>query len=416
MSRYFLQKFIAPLAQIGADPNDSADVRLQKFLLVSGSFMFILAGALWGVLYIALGEPFAGAIPFGYAVISALSVMLFGLTRRYHFFRFSQLLLTLLLPFLLQIALGGFINSSAVILWSLISPLGALIFDEPRHAPRWFLAYLGLVILSGLLQPYVRLSNTLLPEVRLLFFVMNIGAVCAVAFILLYSFVRQKNEVLRLLRLEQEKSENLLLNILPKEIAAILKNESRTIADHFEGASILFADMVGFTPLSARMAPAEMVDLLNEVFSFFDSLVDKYQVEKIRTIGDSYMVASGVPRPRPDHAYALAQMALEMRSYISSYPSCVDRNLNFRIGINSGPVVAGVIGRKKFIYDLWGDAVNTASRMESHSEAGKIQITRETFELIKDEFICERRGTVEVKGKGEMETWYLVGQRSGDHE
>jgi guanylate cyclase len=317
----------------------------------------------------------------------------------------------LLLPFLLMLALGGYANASAVILWSIIAPLGALIFDEPGQAPFWFLGYLGLVVASGFLQPYLRSANHLSSNQLLAFYVLNIGAVSAIAFILLYTFVRQRNALLAQLRVEQAKSDGLLLNILPAEVAAILKNGERTIADHFPGASILFADMVGFTPMTASMAPADMLALLNVVFSYFDSLVEKYGLEKIRTIGDSYMVASGVPRPRPDHAQALARMALEMRTYIQTNPSCVDRQLSFRIGINSGPVVAGVIGRKKFIYDLWGDAVNTASRMESHGTPGCIQITRETYELIKDEFICEARGTIMVKGKGEMETWYLVAER-----
>ncbi len=155
-----------------------------------------------------------------------------------------------------------------------------------------------------------------------------------------------------------------------------------------------------------------MVRLLNEIFSHFDSLVEKYDLEKIRTIGDNYFVASGVPRPRPDHAHALARMALDMCEYISSRPpSRTGKRLDFRIGINSGPVVAGVIGRKKFVYDVWGDAVNLGSRMESTGTAGKIQIGRATYELIKDDFACEPRGTVTVKGKGEMETWYLVGLR-----
>jgi guanylate cyclase len=213
-------------------------------------------------------------------------------------------------------------------------------------------------------------------------------------------FVGQKN-------MFQEKSETLLLNILPKEIAAILKNESRTIADHYEEASVLFADMVGFTPLSAQLPPVEMVELLNEVFSYFDSLVDKYNVEKIRTIGDSYMVAAGVPRGRPDHAQALIGMALEMRDYIATHTFCHDQRVNFRIGINSGSMIAGVIGRRKFVYDVWGDAVNIASRMESHGLGGAVQITQATYELVKDEFICEPRGTVNVKGKGEMEVWLV---------
>jgi len=412
MSASVIASMLSAGARIGADPRDSEDVRLHKSMLVMSTVMFLLAGLLWGLLYFALGETTAGWIPFGYGLFSLLSLIVFAVTGRYHFFRFSQLVLILVLPFLLMAALGGFVNGSVVVLWALIAPMGALVFDEPGRAPAWFVSYLGLVILSGFLGPYIRQSNQLSPQQVQFFFVLNTAGVSSFAFILLYTFVRQRNALLALVRIEQGKSENLLLNILPKEIAAILKNEERTIADHFPGASILFADMVGFTPMTAAMAPVDMLNLLNDVFSFFDSLVDKYGLEKIRTIGDSYMVAAGVPRPRPDHAQALARMALEMRTYVLTNPACVERQINFRIGINSGPVVAGVIGRKKFIYDLWGDAVNTASRMESHGTPGCIQITRETYELLKGEFVCEPRGTITVKGKGEMATWYLVGERA----
>jgi guanylate cyclase len=237
---------------------------------------------------------------------------------------------------------------------------------------------------------------------------LNIGTVSAIAIFLLAYFVGEKNRLFTLLRGEQAKSESLLLNILPKEIAAILKNESRTIADHYTEASVLFADMVGFTPLSATLPPVEMVELLNEAFSFFDLLLDKYDVEKIRTIGDSYMVASGVPRRRTDHAQALVCMALEMRDFIATHTFHNGQRVDFRIGINSGPVIGGVIGKRKFVYDVWGDAVNVASRMESHGLGGAVQITQATYELIKDEFICEPRGTVNVKGKGEMDVWLVV--------
>ena len=190
-----------------------------------------------------------------------------------------------------------------------------------------------------------------------------------------------------------------------------MKDGSRTIADHFDSVSVIFADVVGFTTLTAKMAPGELVGLLNEFFSYFDSLVEKYGLEKIRTIGDNYMVAAGVPRPRNDHADALARMVLDMIEYCSSRAIVADVPLQFRIGMNSGPTVAGVIGHKKFQYDLWGDAVNTASRMESHGVPGKIQVTRETYDLIKDDFVFTARSAVDVKGKGNMETWFLDGVR-----
>jgi len=293
-----------------------------------------------------------------------------------------------------MLALGGFINGSAVVLWSLICPLGAMLFDDHRKAPPWFLAFGFLVVLSGVIQPFQRVSNNLSSSVATFFF-------SFLVFMMVYYFVGQKN-------LFQQKSEELLLNILPREIAVILKNESRTIADQYDQASVLFADMVGFTPLSAKIPPVEMVELLNEIFSFFDSLLDKYGVEKIRTIGDSYMVASGVPRKRSDHAQALAHMALEMQKYISNHTFRNGQRVSFRIGINSGSMIAGVIGRRKFVYDVWGDAVNVASRMESHGLGGAVQITLATYELIKDEFICEPRGKVNVKGKGEMKVWLVL--------
>jgi len=248
-----------------------------------------------------------------------------------------------------MIALGGFIKSSAAILWSLLSPLGALLFDEPRYALRWLVAYLGLAVISGFLEARPLSSSSLSPTLVTIFFILNIGTVSAIAITLLAYFVSEKNRLFILLRNEQGKSENLLLNVLPKEVATILKNESRTIADNFADASVMFADMVGFTPLSAKLAPVEMVELLNEVFSFFDSLLDKYGVEKIRTIGDSYMVASGVPRYHPDHAQALVCMAIEIRDYIATHTFGNDQRVSFRIGINSGPMSAGVIGSRKFV-------------------------------------------------------------------
>jgi adenylate cyclase len=401
MIQRLAQRVLPAIAQIGADPDDEDDIRLQKSLLVVCSFPFMFAGFAWGIMYFLFHEPLAGAIPFSYGIFSFLSILHFARTRQYAFFRFSQLILILLLPFFLMVALGGFINGSAVTLWALISPLGALLFDEPRYAPRWFAAFTFLVVLSGFLQSHLRFANSLLPVLVIFFFVINILGVGSLVFLMIFYFAGQKN-------MYQQKSEALLLNILPKEIAATLKNESRTIADQYDEASVLFADMVGFTPLSARLPPVEMVELLNEVFSFFDSLLDKYGVEKILTIGDSYMVASAVPRERPDHAQALTRMALEMRDYISSHIFRNGQRVNFRIGINSGSMIAGVIGRRKFVYDAWGDAVNVASRMESHGLGGAVQITQATYELIKDEFICEPRGTVNLKGKGKMEVWLVL--------
>ena len=214
------------------------------------------------------------------------------------------------------------------------------------------------------------------------------------------------------LKYEKEKSETLLLNILPEPIARRLKQEPGAIAEHFEEATILFADIVGFTPLSARLKPVELVTLLDRIFSAFDDLADRFGLEKIKTIGDAYMVVGGLPVPRKDHAEAIAKMALEMQRSVAIFRQEHQTDLQIRIGINTGVVVAGVIGRKKFIYDLWGDAVNVASRMESSGEPGKIQVTAAVYQRLKHCFLLEERGIINVKGKGKTAAYWLIAERS----
>ncbi len=218
----------------------------------------------------------------------------------------------------------------------------------------------------------------------------------------------QLHESNQLLGVEQEKSDRLLLNILPQPIADQLKQGHTTIADWFGEVTILFADIVGFTQLSAQLSPTTLVSLLNEIFSTFDRLTEKYGLEKVKTMGDGYMAVGGLPKQRPDHAEIVAQMALEMQQEIAQFNAKHNFELNIRIGINTGPVVAGVIGTKKFNYDLWGDAVNTASRMESHSVPGAIQVSATTYDRLRDKFVLEYRGAIEIKGKGAMETYFLV--------
>ncbi|NJO47882.1 MAG: DUF3365 domain-containing protein [Oscillatoriales cyanobacterium RM2_1_1] len=207
---------------------------------------------------------------------------------------------------------------------------------------------------------------------------------------------------------EKEQSERLLLSILPELIARRLKSGENTIADGFAEASILFADIVGFTALSQQMNPEALVDLLNTVFSAFDQLCDRHQLEKIKTIGDAYMVVGGLPSFRKNHLEAVAEMALDMQREIDRFNLHYHTNLSIRVGINLGPVIAGVIGQKKFIYDLWGDAVNVASRMESHGIPGRVQVTEAVYERLKDRFQFESRGIIPIKGKGEMRTYFLL--------
>ena len=219
------------------------------------------------------------------------------------------------------------------------------------------------------------------------------------------------------IQMQRDQADDLLYNILPRRIAEKLKQRKGTIAEEFSSTSVLFADIVNFTPISANFGPYEVVHMLNELFSRFDELVDKYGVEKIQVAGDDYMAAAGVPTPRPDHAAVLARLALDMLKYVEREEFLNGRHtIEIRVGINSGSLIGGVIGRKKFFYALWGDMVNTASRMESHGISGKIQITRDTYELLKDDFECEYIGEIPVKGKGQMEVWHLISEkRNGSH-
>lgn len=221
----------------------------------------------------------------------------------------------------------------------------------------------------------------------------------------------QEQAYLKQIQIEQEKSERLLLSILPKPVAEQLKQEQQIIAESFPEATVLFADIVDFTQLSSDRSPIELVSLLNKVFSAFDNLAEQHDLEKIKTIGDAYMVVGGLPTPRPDHAEAVAEMALDMQAAIKQVNQETGESFQIRIGISTGPVVAGVIGTKKFIYDLWGDTVNMASRMESQGIASRIQLTAATHDRLKDRYLCEARGAIDVKGKGEMEVYFLAGRR-----
>ncbi|MDT9199143.1 adenylate/guanylate cyclase domain-containing protein [Limnospira sp. PMC 1042.18] len=218
----------------------------------------------------------------------------------------------------------------------------------------------------------------------------------------------QEQAYLQKLAAEQQKSERLLLNILPAPIAQRLKQGESTIADSFADVTVLFADIVNFTKLSDNLSPAELVEILNQIFSAFDQLAENYGLEKIKTIGDAYMVVGGLPTPRPDHAEAIADMALEMQKIVTNFSLKPGETLTMRMGINTGPVEAGVIGTRKFAYDLWGDTVNTANRMESHGLAGKIQVTETTYQRLRHGYEFQPRGIIDVKGKGEMNTYFLI--------
>jgi len=381
-------------------------IREKTFLVTVPLSAF--AALSWSCLYIYYGARFPATIPGSYAIISFLSLLAYRWYRNFNFFRTIQLTLILLLPCLLHLALGNFVSSSAVIIWAILCPLGALAFQNSKAASYWLMVFVVCMIAVFFLEDKLAVNETQLPDQLVsILFVLNISGVTLLVFYLLRYFVNQNDLVKDQLKHEQEKSEKLLLNILPVSIAQRLKDGEEVIADEHESAVILFADIVEFTNISQRIAPKTLVENLNKIFTHFDLLVAKYSLEKIKTIGDAYMVASGLNDIDPG-AKNMADLSLSMIRDIQNFTLDGNEKCDLRIGIHIGSVTAGVIGSKKFSYDVWGDAVNTASRMESAGEPGKIQVSEEFYNNIKDEFECSYRGKIEIKGKGLMDLYFLI--------
>ncbi|MBC8506443.1 MAG: adenylate/guanylate cyclase domain-containing protein [Anaerolineales bacterium] len=389
------------------DPYDTEEIRLEKFatFLVAGSCS--LAGIVWSAMYyLFFGLGLTTALPLAFTILVGSSLIVSHISKNHRYAIYTQIICIIYITAFIQWNIGGVFDSGFVLAWAFLGPICALMFFPVKKSIIWFVLYLiNLVITVAFNDFFTSHSQAVTESVRLIFFITNLSVASLVVFIFAGYYVAAAKR-------EREKANKLLLNVLPKEIAPILQENGETIADSYESASVLFADMIGSTPLFTSMEPSKAVDWLNEVFSVFDRLVEKFGLEKIRTIGDNYMVASGVPTPRKDHAQVMAQLALEMVDGLKSIPARNGNKMEFRLGINSGPMVAGVIGKTKFHYDVWGDVVNTAARMESHGEAGKIQIGPGTYDLIKGEFICTPRGVIDVKGKGSMQTWFLEGSQS----
>jgi adenylate cyclase len=296
---------------------------------------------------------------------------------------------------------GGLLPSGLLVIFGLDVALGALLAISLRAGLVWFGVFLLSVVYAVAIphwvDPIYALDD---PTGNAAFNLITTGIVTIA--VMIY-FIRQRDRF-------QQRSDDLLHAILPDKIVAQLKDSPGTIADDVPSASVLFADVVGFTPMSADLSPTELVGMLDELFTGFDASVAELGLEKIKTVGDAYMVAAGVPEPRPDHAGAIAELALRIRDQVAT-STFGGRQLQMRIGIASGAVTAGIIGTRKFAYDLWGDTVNTASRMESSGLAGEIQIAPSTYELLRDRYRCRPRGPVQVKGKAEMMTFLLLGRR-----
>jgi class 3 adenylate cyclase len=404
MTRATVAQQLRRILEIGYLPTDSDQERVTKEVFVVVGVGAGVAGVVWALMYAGLGKPLSGLIPLVMSVVVAVVFARFVTTKRLGLLSLPILGLGTLLPLLLQLSLGGYVHGSAVVMWAFMAPLFSLLLSTARATRIWLALFLGDLVVAALLDAGVARSVSPLPNTAILIlFALNIAGIGSLTFLALSYFRVQRDAA-------ERRSEKLLLNVLPERIAVRLKRGEEPIADHHDEVSVLFADLAGFTVRSAQETPTETVAVLNEVFSVFDELVRRYGLEKIRTIGDSYMVAAGAPIARPDHLQAICAMALDLRHQVGRLNANHGWDLSFRIGINCGPAVAGIVGREKFHYDLWGDTVNIASRMESHGLPDQIQVTEAVYQRLKNEFVFERRGLIEVKGKGPMQTYLLVGR------
>lgn len=376
-----------------------------------------LAVVLWLAIYWAMGLHFSTNIPLGYQLVSLGSLLYYIKTRDFVAFRFIQLGLFLFVPFVMQWSIGSSVTSSGVMLWALLAPIGALVVSGWRDSVPWFIAYIVMTVISGFFDYYLGGGGQSGIPMKTIgfFFALNFAAMSSIMYFLVRHFVVEMDKIKiqldlqhQLLAEEQKKSERVLLNVLPSSIAQRLKDHQGLIADGYADVTVMFADLVNFTQLTESLSPEQMVSILNTIFSGFDELSEKYGVEKIKTIGDAYMVVGGLNREQSDYTRDIADLALEMREFMSNHPELTRFNLGIHTGIATGPVVAGVIGTKRFIYDLWGDTVNIASRLTDEAVQDVIQVDKTTYNRIRYGYAFEPPATINVKGKGEMVMYRLT--------
>ena len=408
-----------PGESIAVETMDEQEDKLRRSLLIFACAFMTLAVMLWLAIYWMMGLNFSSTVPLTYQAIAVASLVYYHKSRNFVIFRFIQLSLFLFAPFIMQWSIGSSVTSSGVMLWALLAPVLAVVVAGWRESIPWFIAYMVLTAVSGYFDYFLGGGiQTGIPLKTIgVFFALNFAAMSSIIYFLIRYFVVETEKMRSKVNLQhkqlieaQEKSEKLLCNVLPVHIAQRLKGNPGLIADGFADVTVMFADMVNFTQLTEQMSPEQMVAMLNTVFTWFDSFSEKYGLEKIKTIGDAYMVAGGLTRENPNYVANVADMALEIRSFIKSHPDLVKRDVAIHIGIATGPVVAGVIGTKRIIYDLWGDTVNIASRLTDDARGGNIHVDKATYLRLRKEYQFDQPGITHLKGKGDMPTYGLIGK------
>ena len=392
-----MERPLALFASIGASPGETEDECLRRELLVGVSLLISALAVVWGLGYIAFGEPLSGAIPLTYTVLSLLTIVIFTVTRRYDVFRFTQLGLMLVLPFALMVALGGFVPSSVVALWAFFAPLGALAFASPREALRWFAAYLVLILTVGIFGGALRTTNHLPAGLIAGMFIANITAISIVVFVAFYAFVHERDRAFAAVHrlFGQYLSPQIVRSLLSDPGRAALGGDSREV-------TALFADLEGFTPFTESRSPHETVVALNRYFSAVVPVVFANGGTIIQFAGDAIVAVWNAPVEQPRHALAAARTALEMQSAIEAIVADDPSLPRFRVGIATGAALVGNIGSEELRnYVAHGDAVNLAARLQTGAIAGQVVVSAPTYALIRDLATVRPLGRFSVKGKSE---------------
>ena len=346
---------------------------------------------------------FGGIMAVGGSALFAVNLIQFRIFKNWPLFRFFTIFIGLLIPPLFHVAFGGYVNSGGVMMWGILLILWAVVIEDSKLKYIWIATYIVTAIALSFWEEELLRSATALPVNLQMVLMLNMLISLSICVFVVFDINQSK------LRKERIKSETLLLNILPEQIAHVLKETGKATPKKYENVTILFTDFQDFTKLVATIPATTLVAELNDIFSRFDDIMDEFEIEKIETIGDAYMAASGLPQEYPDHALRCVEAALSMVDFLEQRNATSEISWNMRVGIHSGSVVAGVVGKKKFAYDLFGDTINTASRIESNGQAGKVNISQTTYELLQQysSFVFEDRGLISAKGKGDLQMRFV---------
>jgi class 3 adenylate cyclase len=403
------------LKRMSSAPGDSQELQLRKFTLLIITLSCCVAAPIWSYSYYLMGLRLSAVVPLIYVAVVLPFVISFSFSKNEKVLVNVQLIAIFLCPVVMQWMAGGFMKGGVIILWSFLAPLSALIFHDIRKARLWMGLVIAAIAATALFNGYFEeFGDNIERSQKILLDTMNLGGATLVIYFAIQYFVKTINKNNRLLEEEKQKSDSLLLNILPAQVAEELKRSGKTHPTLYQDTTIIFTDFKDFTQFSELFTPEELIGELDDCFAKFDEIITRNGLEKIKTMGDAYMCVAGIPKNEEDaqkNAVNALKAAVEMAGYIKDVKAkrLAEGKVywDIRIGVHTGDVVAGVVGKKKFAFDIWGDAVNTANRVETCGEGGRVNISGTTYKLVKDYFECSYRGKLPVKNKGELDMYFV---------